>query len=63
MLIAETILLRGATGTVGSEVVRQLSEEEISVYAACSTSERISKINKCPRIKIVTGFDYEKPES
>lgn len=57
------VLVTGATGTVGSEIVKQLSEEKILVYAACHGSDKIFKISKYPGVKIISGFDYEKPET
>jgi RmlD substrate binding domain len=53
------ILVTGATGTVGSEIVRQLSEKEIEAYAACRSSDRIAKISTYSGVKIVIGFDFE----
>jgi UDP-glucose 4-epimerase len=43
-----SMLVNGAIGTVGSEIVKQLSEKEIQIY-------KISKIS--------SSQNYEKPES
>ena len=43
-----SMLVNGAIGTVGSEIVKRLSEKEIQIY-------KISKIS--------SSQNYEKPES
>jgi len=61
--LTETILITGATGTVGSEVVRQLSAkgENIIVKAAArsATDNTFEKLN---RVQVVQ-LDYDKPDS
>jgi uncharacterized protein YbjT (DUF2867 family) len=59
----ETILVTGATGNVGSEVINQLSKDasEISVRAAVHTAKNAEKL-KSNRIE-VTQIDYDVPET
>jgi uncharacterized protein YbjT (DUF2867 family) len=59
--MVETILVSGATGTVGSEVVKQLiSHGGVNVKAAARSVEKIKNLGD--RIKTVY-IDYNKPES
>lgn len=58
-----SVLVTGATGTVGSEIVKQLSEAQIPVRAACHTSNKVYRISKYPGVEIITGFDFDKPET
>jgi uncharacterized protein YbjT (DUF2867 family) len=61
--LTETILITGATGTVGSEVVKQLSSkgENIIVKAAArsATDDTFENLN---RVQVVQ-LDYDKPYS
>jgi uncharacterized protein YbjT (DUF2867 family) len=61
--LTETILITGATGTVGSEVVKQLSAkgENIIVKAAArsATDNTFKNLN---RVQVVQ-LDYDKPDS
>jgi uncharacterized protein YbjT (DUF2867 family) len=61
--LTETILITGATGTVGSEVVKQLSAkgENIIVKAAArsATDNTFENLN---RVQVVE-LDYDKPDS
>ena len=61
--MTETILITGATGTVGSEVVKQLSAkgENIIVKAAArsATDNTFENLN---RVQVVQ-LDYDKPDS
>ena len=60
--MAETILVSGATGTLGSEVVRQLSSHtDVNVKAAARSVERL-KSTEGDKVKAV-ALDYNKPES
>jgi len=63
MTLTETILITGATGTVGSEVVKQLSAkgENIIVKAAArsATDNTFENLN---RVQVVQ-LDYDKPDS
>ena len=57
----DTTLVTGATGTVGSEVVKQLSAKGASVRACCHTLSKADKI-RGPGVETVE-FDYDKPET
>ncbi len=59
--MSSTILVTGATGTVGSEVVKQLSAQGASVRACCHTLSKADKI-RGPGVEIVE-VDYDKPET
>ena len=58
-----TILVTGATGTVGSEVVRQLSSDASSyeIKAGVHSIENTNKIQQYDRVKAVQ-IDYDKIE-
>ncbi|HEX9319079.1 MAG TPA: SDR family oxidoreductase [Nitrososphaeraceae archaeon] len=56
------ILVTGATGTVGSEVVKQLASLGQSVKAAVHTQSKADKIKHNKKIDIVS-IDYNKPET
>src|SRR5829696_8595768 len=63
MNMVETILVTGATGNVGSEVIKQLSSvtRDVNIKAAIHSVENAKKIrddNKVEAVKI----DYNKPE-
>jgi len=55
------ILVSGATGTVGSEVVRQLATKGAKVRACCHSPEKAEKI-KAPDVEIVE-MNYSRPET
>src|SRR3989344_4751255 len=57
----EAVLVTGATGTVGSEVVKQLSAAGTNVRAAIHSTSKFDKI-KGPSIGIVS-LNYDKPET
>ncbi len=59
--MSNTILVTGATGTVGSEVVKQLSARGASIRAGCHTLSKADKI-RGPGVEIVE-VDYLKPET
>lgn len=63
MNMTETILVTGATGTVGSEVVRQLSRDtsDVNIKAAVHSVENAKKIEG-DRVEAVQ-IDYNKPET
>jgi uncharacterized protein YbjT (DUF2867 family) len=60
----ETILLTGASGTVGSEVVKQLLRDnsDVHIKAAVHSIENIKKVKDENRIESVQ-IDYKKPET
>jgi uncharacterized protein YbjT (DUF2867 family) len=60
--MVETILVLGATGTVGSEVVRQLlGTTDVNIKAAARSVEEIKNLEG-DKVKAVP-VDYNKPES
>ncbi len=59
--MSNTILVTGATGNVGSEVVKQLSAKGANVRACCHTLSKADKI-RGPGVEIVE-FDYDRPET
>ena len=61
-LAVGTILVSGASGTVGSEVVRQLfSSTDVNIKAAARSVEKIKNFEG-DRVKAIS-IDYNKPES
>ena len=69
--MAETILVTGATGTVGSEIVKQLlpsakgkrgRKEEAVVIKAASRSANNSAFEKVGGVQVVR-LDYNKPDT
>jgi uncharacterized protein YbjT (DUF2867 family) len=63
MNMAETILVTGATGTVGSEVVKQLSRDasNYNIKAGVHSIENAKKVQQYDRVKAVQ-IDYDKQE-
>ncbi len=63
-MATETILVTGATGTVGSEVVKQLSTytSDINIKAAVHSIQNAKKVLQYERVETVQ-IDYNKPES
>ncbi|MBL8148433.1 MAG: SDR family oxidoreductase [Blastocatellia bacterium] len=59
--MSERILVTGATGNVGSQLVRQLSAAGIATVAAVRSIERAASL-KLPNVELIE-FDTEKPES
>jgi uncharacterized protein YbjT (DUF2867 family) len=61
--MSDVILVTGATGTLGSEVVRQLSNEtsEVNIKAAIHTVDNANKV-QYPRVETVQ-IDYDNQES
>lgn len=59
----ETILVTGATGTVGSEVVRQLSRDALNynIKAGIHSIENANKVQRYDRAKAVQ-IDYDNEE-
>lgn len=62
--MVETILVTGATGTVGSEVINQLSgaAADVNIRAAAHSIENLKKIVKSDIVEPVE-MDYDKPDS
>ena len=52
------ILVVGGTGTVGSEVVRQLKSREEQVFVLTRSPDHASKLPA--GVTIETGFDYKQ---
>lgn len=60
---SSTVLITGATGTVGNEVMKQLSSVTPAVKAAIHSVENLKRVKDVDdRIEPVL-FDYEKPET
>ena len=59
----ETILVTGATGTVGSEVVKQLSRDasNYNIKAGVHSIENAKKVQQSDRVRAVQ-IDYDKIE-
>ncbi len=55
------ILVTGATGTVGSEIIKQLSGKGIAVRAAVHSASKSNNIN-LPNVEM-SQLDYEKPKT
>jgi uncharacterized protein YbjT (DUF2867 family) len=61
-MVVETILVSGASGTVGYEVVKQLSSStDVNIKAAARSGEKIKNLES-NKVKVVS-IDYNKPES
>jgi uncharacterized protein YbjT (DUF2867 family) len=62
--MAETILVTGATGNVGSEVVRQLANviPNVNIKAAGHSLQKLERVLKSDKVKPIQ-IDYNKPES
>jgi uncharacterized protein YbjT (DUF2867 family) len=60
----ESILVTGASGNIGSEVVKQLlsNAPEVSTKAAIHSSQNIKKVKYDDRVKIIQ-IDYNQPET
>jgi uncharacterized protein YbjT (DUF2867 family) len=57
-----TILVTGATGTVGGEVVKQLSSTGQKVRASVRSTTRVTSNDKLKDVELVE-MDYNKPET
>lgn len=64
MVVAETILITGATGTVGSQVIRQLAsvDSEVNNIGAGHSLQNLGKIIEEDRIKSMQ-IDFSEPET
>jgi uncharacterized protein YbjT (DUF2867 family) len=62
--VAETILVTGATGNVGSEVVRQLASvtPNVIIKAAGHSLQKLERVLKSDRVEPIQ-IDYNKPET
>jgi len=62
--MAETILVTGASGTVGSEVINQLSSATTgaNIRAAAHSIESIKKVTKSESVEPIQ-IDYNKPDT
>jgi uncharacterized protein YbjT (DUF2867 family) len=62
--MVETILITGATGTVGGEIVRQLAsvDSDVNIKAAGHSLQKLEKIIEGDRI-IFTQIDFNEPET
>jgi uncharacterized protein YbjT (DUF2867 family) len=60
----KTVLVTGATGTVGSEVIKQLSKAstDVNIKAGVHSVENAKLVKEDDRIKAVQ-IDYKKPET
>ena len=60
----ETILVTGATGTLGGEVVKQLSSATpaVNIKAAVHSAQNVKKVKDDDRVELVL-IDYNKPET
>jgi uncharacterized protein YbjT (DUF2867 family) len=64
MNMVETILVTGASGNVGSEVIKQLSNatRDVDIKAAVHSAENVKKVVKSDRVEAVQ-IDYNKPKT
>ena len=62
--MVDNILITGATGTLGSEVVRQLAsvDSEVNIKAAGHSLQYLEKISENHRIKSMQ-IDFNEPET
>src|SRR5918995_5633224 len=60
----ESILVTGASGNIGSEVVRQLlsNAPEVSLKAAVHSSQNVKKVKDGGRVKVIQ-VDYNEPDT
>ncbi|MBD1398324.1 SDR family oxidoreductase [Pontibacter sp. JH31] len=58
----ETILVTGATGTVGHEIVKQLAMQDVNVRAGVHSIIKGENLKRLPDVDIVE-IDFKKPES
>ena len=60
----ESILVTGATGNIGSEVVRELlsDAQDVSIKAAVHSSQNVKKVKSDARVKVIQ-IDYNEPET
>jgi uncharacterized protein YbjT (DUF2867 family) len=60
----ESILVTGASGNIGSEVVKQLLSDapEVRIKAAVHSSQNVKKVKYDDRVKVIQ-IDYNEPET
>jgi uncharacterized protein YbjT (DUF2867 family) len=60
----ESILVTGATGNIGSEVVKELLSDapDVSIKAAARSSQNVKKVKSDARVKVIQ-IDYNEPET
>ena len=60
----ETILVTGATGTLGGEVVKQLSSSTpaVNIKAGVHSAQNVNKVKDGDKVEVVL-IDYNKPET
>jgi uncharacterized protein YbjT (DUF2867 family) len=60
----ESVLVTGASGNIGSEVVKQLlsNAPEVSIKAAVHSSQNVRKVKDDDRVKVIQ-IDYNEPET
>jgi uncharacterized protein YbjT (DUF2867 family) len=60
----ESILVTGASGNIGSEVVKQLLSDapEVSIKAAVHSSQNVKKVKYDDRVKVIQ-IDYNEPQT
>ena len=60
----ESILVTGATGNIGSEVVKELLSDapDVSIKAAVRSSQNVKKVKSDARVKVIQ-IDYNEPQT
>jgi uncharacterized protein YbjT (DUF2867 family) len=60
----ESILVTGASGNIGTEVVKQLLSDapEVSIKAAVHSSQNVKKVKYDDRVKVIQ-IDYKEPQT
>lgn len=56
------ILVTGATGNNGLEVVKRLAKQDVPVRAMIRDRDRASAISALPNVELVEG-DFDRPET
>ena len=62
--MVERILVTGASGTVGSEVINQLSSDivDVNIRAAAHSIESVKKVTKSESVEPIQ-IDYNNPDT
>jgi uncharacterized protein YbjT (DUF2867 family) len=60
----ESILVTGASGNIGSEIVKQLLSDapDVSIKAAVHSSQNVKKVKSDARVKVIQ-IDYKEPDT